>query len=138
MSDTPLYLATTDHARLRQLLASLGSSRTATLEQLQRELDRAVVLDPAAIPPHVVVMGSTVEVEDQETGEVDTYTLVYPERADIEKGQLSVLAPIGTALIGFPRGTEIAWQTPGGTRRLLIRSVTPPVRHAAPELLPTR
>lgn len=126
MSNPPLFLTTDDHARLRLLANTPTSSRSASLEQLRSELDRATLLDPKAVPPNVVRMGSRVEIEDLGTGEVDEYTLVYPERADVERRQLSVLAPIGTAVIGFAEGAEVDWKTPGGNRRIRIRRVAPP------------
>lgn len=97
-----------------------------TLQPLCAELERAEVLPAETLPPSVVVMGSRVEIEDRESGEVDTYTLVYPEQAAAAAGRLSILAPIGTAIIGFAEGDTFAWRTPGGTRQLLIRKVSPP------------
>jgi regulator of nucleoside diphosphate kinase len=99
-----------------------------TLEPLRVELERADVLPAGTIPGTVVVMGSKVEIEDRESGEVDTYTLVYPEHADGAAGRLSILAPIGMAVIGFAQGDTFAWRTPGGTRQLFIRKVEPPVK----------
>ncbi|MEY3773756.1 MAG: hypothetical protein RLZZ129_536 [Verrucomicrobiota bacterium] len=124
-----LRISTSDHLRLRMLVDMVIKSQPrlrATLEPLRAELERADVLPPELLPNTVVVMGSTVEVEDRESGEVDTYTLVYPEHADGAAGRLSILAPLGMGLIGFAEGDTFAWRTPGGTRQLLIRKVTPP------------
>jgi regulator of nucleoside diphosphate kinase len=71
-------------------------------------------------------MGSRVEIEDLESGEVDTYTLVYPDQADAAQGRLSIFAPIGTAILGFTEGDTFAWNTPGGTRKLRIRAAGRP------------
>lgn len=129
-TDIPaLRISTVDHQRLRLLVeTALGSQPRdrESLLALQHELGRANVMEPAAIPPDVVVMGSHVEIEDLESGEIDKYTLVYPDRADPERQLLSVLAPIGTAILGFTQGDTFAWKTPGGTRRLKIRSVEAP------------
>lgn len=125
-----LRISSADHQRLRLLVAAAIQSQPrlrGTLQPLQTELARAEVLPAVLVPPTVVVMGSRVEVEDRESGEVDTYTLVYPEQADGASGRLSILAPIGMAIIGFAEGDTFAWRTPGGTRQLLIRKVTPPV-----------
>jgi len=126
-----LRISGKDHERLRLLVNAVIQSQPRLrekLEPLKLELERADVLPAEVIPPTVVVMGSRVEIEDRESGEVDTYTLVYPEHADAAAGRLSILAPIGTAIIGFAQGDTFAWKTPGGTRQLLIRKVEPPAQ----------
>jgi regulator of nucleoside diphosphate kinase len=126
-----LRLSTTDHQKLRLLVetAMRGNPRERTQwEPLQHELARAQVLPAAELPGDVVTMGSTVEIEDSATGERDTYTLVFPEHADGLAGRLSILAPIGMAIIGFAQGDTFTWKTPGGPRRLRLRRVTPPPR----------
>lgn len=125
-----LRITAADHERLRLLVDAVIRSQPRmrdTLLPLQTELGRAEVLAPELLPRDVVVMGSQVEVEDRESGEVDAYTLVYPEQADASAGKISVLAPIGMALIGFAEGDTFVWRTPGGPRQLFIRKVTPPV-----------
>lgn len=131
MESIPLYIARDDHAKLRLLLNALPPSAGNALLKLRAELARAVVIDPAAIPADVVVMGSLIEYEDLSTGETERHTLVFPEQADIDAHRLSVLAPIGTALIGCRAGQIVDWFTPGGVRQLKIHRVTPPVREAA-------
>lgn len=124
-----LRISSSDHERLRLLVASVIEAQPRlreTLEPLRIELDRADVLPPEILPGTVVVMGSKVEIEDRESGEVDTYTLVYPEQADAAAGRISILAPIGTAMIGFSEGDTFTWRTPGGPRQLLIRKVERP------------
>src|SRR5690606_13330716 len=121
-----LRISSNDHQHLRLLVDAMIKSQPRlkeTLQPLRTELERAQVLAPELMPRNVVIMGSTVEVEDRESGEIDTYTLVYPEQADAASGRLSILAPIGMALIGFAEGDTFAWRTPGGQRRLLIRKV---------------
>ena len=71
-------------------------------------------------------MESSVEFEDLGTGEVEEYTVTFPERARVEEKRLSILAPIGIALIGYRVGDIVQWTTPGGLRQLKIRRVTPP------------
>ncbi len=127
MNHTPIYITRDDYAKLRLLLAtSLHSSANAALLKLREELDRASVIDPAAIPPGVVTMDSAVEFEDLGTGEIEEYTITLPDRANVEQRRLSILAPIGTALIGCRVGDIVCWSTPGGIRQLKIRRVTPP------------
>jgi len=126
MNHTPIYLSRYDYAKLRILLSTAlySSANNAALQKLREELDRAAVIDPAAIPADVVTMDSAVEFEDLETGEVEEYTITFPERADVDAGRMSILAPIGTALIGCRVGHIVKWSTPGGIRRLKIRRVT--------------
>jgi regulator of nucleoside diphosphate kinase len=125
-----LRISTSDHQRLRMLVDMVIKAQPqmrGALQPLRTELERADVLPPEVLPRTVVVMGSKVEVEDLESSEVDTYTLVYPEHADGAAGRLSILAPLGMGLIGFAEGDTFAWRTPGGTRQLLIRKVEAPV-----------
>ena len=134
MNHTPIYITRDDNSKLRLLLAiALHSNATAPLRKLREELDRAVIIDPAAMPEGIVTMESTVEFEDLGTHELEEYTITFPERADIEKKRLSILAPVGTALIGCRVGDVVSWSTPGGMRRLKVRRVTSPVHEPAPE-----
>ena len=127
MNDRPIYITADDHAKLRLLLDSLGaSSRTGAVQKLRGELDRAVVLDGNAVPPNVVTLNAQFQIEDLSTGEVDGYTLVFPDRANVDQHMLSVLAPIGTAVLGYREGDEVEWATPGGVRRFRIRHVVRP------------
>lgn len=127
MNNTPIYITRDDHSKLRLLVTTaLHSNASASLEKLREELDRAMVIDPSAIPAGVVTMESRVEYEDLGSGEVEEYTLSFPDRARVEDKRLSILAPIGTALIGCREGDIVDWTTPGGVRRLKIRRVSAP------------
>ena len=70
-----------------------------------------------------MTMNSTVTLRDLETNERETYTLVYPEQADIANDRLSVLAPVGTAILGQRVGDELKWRVPGGWRRFKVQRV---------------
>jgi len=127
MNHNPIYISRDDNARLRLLLATaLYSNASATHEKLRAELDRAAILDPAAMPDDVVALDSTVEFEDLATSELEEYTITLPADADLERNRISILAPIGTALIGSRVGDIVNWPTPGGIRRLKIRHVSAP------------
>jgi regulator of nucleoside diphosphate kinase len=105
MNSTSIYISSEDHSKLRLLLSAvLRSNATASLHKLREELDRAIVVDPSALPADVVTMGSTVQFEDLGSGEVEEYTLTFPDQANIEQKRLSILAPIGTAPHRFPCG----------------------------------
>lgn len=118
-----LHLSTTDHQVLSRLIAGV-SARTTTIERLRGELARAIVLDPAVVPTTAVGLNSRVLIEDLDTHEREEYQLVLPAVADPDQQRLSVLAPVGTALLGFSQGDEIEWPTPGGSRRLKLVQVT--------------
>lgn len=111
-------------------LSALVRARTARftrdkehIEKLEKELARSVPVPASEVPADVATMHSRVRVRDLETGAVRTYTLVFPHQADLPSGRLSVLAPLGTALLGYRQGDEIEWAMPGGLRRVRIESV---------------
>jgi len=121
----PLTLTEFDLRRLDALFERLRLhlKPPPTLTVLERELERAVVVQPDEVPSTIVTMNSEVEVTDLDTGERRSLTLVFPSMAGIESGRVSVLAPLGTALLGSHQGTDVTWQTPRGARRLRIESV---------------
>jgi regulator of nucleoside diphosphate kinase len=124
MNHTPIYISSDDNAKLRLLLATaLYSNSHAAFRKLREELDRAMVIDPAAFPADVVTMNSTVEFEDINTGEIEEYTITFPDNADVDRKRISILAPIGTALIGCRVGDLVKWSTPGGIRHLKVKHV---------------
>jgi regulator of nucleoside diphosphate kinase len=94
-----------------------------TLSALELEVHHATVVKPAEVPANVVTMNSKVEVVHLDTEERRFLTLVFPSLAGIDASRVSVLAPLGTALIGSREGEEIAWQTPRGPRHLQIERV---------------
>lgn len=115
-----------DARRLRGLLAARRDSTLrdeAHLDELESELERALLVSADAVPPDVVVMDSAVCVLDLANDERREFTLVYPAEADPGAGRISVLAPLGTALLGFREGDEVEWLMPGGLRRLRIEQV---------------
>jgi len=133
MNHTPIYISREDYTKLRLLLATaLHSNASAALQKLREELDRAAIIDPAAFPSDVVTMESTVKFEDLGTSEIEEYTITFPDRADIERKRISILAPIGTALIGCRVGDLVKWWTPGGIRQLKVRRVSQPATSASP------
>jgi regulator of nucleoside diphosphate kinase len=88
-------------------------------EPLRRELQRAIVVSPEAVPPDVATMNSLVRYRDETEGVTRTVALVYPSAAQGSQGMVSVLAPIGTALLGLSEGQAIDWDFPDGSRRRL-------------------
>ncbi|KIP86808.1 nucleoside diphosphate kinase regulator [Stenotrophomonas sp. CFBP8980] len=109
-----------DLARLEALLDSPAASALPAAAALSDELTRATVLTPAEMPAGIVKMHSRVECEDATTGDKHVLTLVYPREANVDEHKVSVLAPVGTALLGLSIGQSIDWDAPGG-RKLKLR-----------------
>ncbi len=132
MQETPIYFSERDYQRLRGLVDGRIDQRFLrhALSQLERELDRAEIVPEAALPTDVVAMHSTVKLVDLDTGANHVYTVVYPHEADVGRGRISVLAPVGTAVLGYRIGDVVEWEVPSGRRRLRIDAVAmsrPPV-----------
>ncbi len=121
MSTAPeIVITSQDLERIRQLI---GTSDSPVAERLDRELARAKVVPPADVPRDVVTMNSDVTFEDLSTGVRRTVRVVYPGDADAEQGKVSILAPMGSALLGLAVGQTIEWPTPGGVRRVRVVEV---------------
>ncbi|WNG39156.1 nucleoside diphosphate kinase regulator [Archangium violaceum] len=117
-----IVVTSTDMERLRTLIDTTAGDKAETLDA---ELLRAEVVEPSQIPPDVVTMNSRVVYRDEDSGETREVTLSYPQDASLEHGRVSVLAPVGAALLGLSVGQEIEWELPGGKhKRLRIVSVT--------------
>lgn len=126
MKDKPILITDEDLLHLRRLLASKGKLEgqdKAHLRDLKAELDRAVVVSAKEVPPHVLTMRSRFRLRDLDTGDVAEYTLVYPGEADISRGKLSVLAPIGMALLGYQELDTVEWRVPAGLKRFRIEQI---------------
>ena len=126
MSTRLIHITGPDMLRLRQLLAVAADGPELDrehLELLRQELDWAVVVSAEETPADVITMGTQVRVRDVGTGQCHDYTLVYPWEADLALGRVSVLAPLGTALIGHRSGDDFVWAMPGAVRRLRIEQV---------------
>ena len=118
--ERPLLVTETDLERLQRVIELHSGGRNAELvEMLDHELARAQVTSSQDVPPDVVTMNSTVVYEDQETGTRREVTLCYPQDARSDEGRISVIAPIGSALLGLSVGQSIKWPVPGGRTRTL-------------------
>ncbi len=115
MSTKPgVVLSSRDADRLENLLASMPSSAFAGKKELEAELDRADIVESEEIPPNVVTMNSTVRFRVTSSQEEFTLTLVYPRDMDDSGKTISILAPVGSAMLGLSQGDEIEWPKPGG------------------------
>jgi len=123
---TTIYITEFDYNRLSGLIDRArernGDDREY-LNKLETELDRAEIVDPKEIRADVVTMRSKVRLKDLMSGESNTYSLVFPTEANFAEGKISVLAPIGTAILGYKRGDTIEWPVPSGLRKLKIEEI---------------
>lgn len=120
-----IYITNEDFDRLCRLVRGRRAGHSADhgyLDMLEEELDRAEIVEGRSIPPDVVTMNSEVRLKDLDSGEVKMYRLVFPNQSRGENC-ISVLAPIGTAMLGYGVGDVIEWPVPKGIRRLQVLEV---------------
>ena len=110
-----LIVSRLDCDRLDALLDALPSAGPDT-HRLREELDRADIVEPDQVPPDVITMNSVIRFVDEDSGVEREIALVYPREADIARGRVSVLSPVGMALLGLRIGQTIEWPTPAGNR----------------------
>jgi regulator of nucleoside diphosphate kinase len=126
MTERKIHITEFDNKRLRDLLTEASYSEyrgSEYLDDLEQELDRAMIVDPKKVPPDLVTMNSQVRLEDLETGEEMVYTLVFPEDADHTQNKISILAPIGTAMLGYRVGDIFEWKVPEGLSKMKIKEI---------------
>jgi len=114
----PIVISAADHERLAAIAEPAARRDLEAAEALLAELDRADVVADDAVPADVVRMGSKVTFR-ADGGAAQTVTLVYPQEADIDAMRISVLTPVGAALVGMKRGETIDWTDPLGRHRSL-------------------
>jgi len=93
------------------------------IKRLSEDLQRATVVDPKDIPPDVVTLNSTLQMRDLDSGEEMVFTVVSPSNADVSQGRISLLAPVGSAVVGYRSGDIVEWRVPAGLKRLKIEKV---------------
>ena len=126
MPERDIFVTEDDARRLRTLLVGVRERRVKDREHLQQlddELDRARVVPASEIPPDVVTINSELALRDLDTGEEMVFRVVLPSEANADQHRISVLAPLGTAVLGYRAGDAIEWVVPGRTRRVRIESV---------------
>ncbi len=127
-----IYITQDDCDRLQRMIDGLqGTGRLdqASLDMLEQELDRAERVEAARIPRDVITMNSVFRVKDLDSGSVHTYRLVFPTQSGPE-GCVSVLAPLGMAMLGYRTGAVVQWRMPKGPRRLKVLEVLHQPEHA--------
>ena len=110
----PITISSLDAVRLERIIAARGSRQIPNIDDLQFELDRANIVAPEEMPPDVVTMNSKVIFRMESSNTEFALTLVYPGEVADGEGEISVLAPVGSALLGLREGDEISWPKPGG------------------------
>lgn len=127
MEKLPIIMNAADHEELSCAIAAAGrlnDRSRAEIAGLRRELDRADIVAADQVPSDVITMNSRAELIDLDTNERMEFTLVFPADADVEDEKISVLAPLGTAMLGYRVGDEFEWVVPYGRRRLKVVAVS--------------
>ncbi|RBP53662.1 nucleoside diphosphate kinase regulator [Arenicella xantha] len=109
-----ITISSLDADRLYKLIDSLPKNSLLGVSELEEELTRANIVDPPQVPPTIVTMNSTVKFSVESSKEEFVLTLVYPKDIDESGSKISILAPVGSALLGLSQGDEIEWPKPGG------------------------
>lgn len=126
MASRRLYITSFDKSRLEELISvakEFGGYDRNDLRALAAELEKAEAVSPQEVPANVVTMNSKVVLRDLDTSEEMTYTLVFPREANIDEGAMSVLAPLGTAILGYAKGDVLELESPAGVRRIRIEDI---------------
>jgi regulator of nucleoside diphosphate kinase len=126
MNQPKIFVTTKDAEKLRELIRNAYHSDyrgSDYLKKLAEEIEKASVVQSNQIPSDVITLNSTARLVDRKTDEEMLYTLVFPEDADISQGKISILAPIGTAMLGYKVGDTFEWDTPGGKRIIRVKEI---------------
>ena len=126
MKKLPIIMNAADHEELSCAIVAadkLSDRARAEIIALRSELERAEIVAPDEVPADVITMNSRAQLLDLDTNERMEFTLVFPNEADVEEGKISVLAPLGTAMLGYRVGNEFEWVVPYGRRRLKVIAV---------------
>jgi regulator of nucleoside diphosphate kinase len=120
-------ISLTDYNTLRTLTHNRQSVlETKEITQLEKELDKATVINDNKLNKNIVRLNSLVKIKDEDSGKTTLLEIVLPAHADLKERKISILAPISIALIGFKEGDRFEWQMPGGLKRIKIISVKSP------------
>ncbi len=122
-----IIITDTDQRRLNELLNNLeavsGVGIDPNLKLLQKELGRAKITPPGKVPDNVITMNSQFRIRDMDSEKEFIYTLAWPEDAEIEESKISILAPVGTGLLGYRVGDIVEWPVPAGIRKFKIEEI---------------
>lgn len=117
-----IYITKNDHKKLTDLIIE-KRVKTDDIRELYKELERAIVVEPEKIPNDVITMNSLVVFSDIDSGSELKYQLVFPNNADIMQNKISVLSPIGCALLGYKIGDVISIKTPKSEKKYKVEKI---------------
>jgi len=126
MTSKTIYITDNDMRRLRELIMvarQFKKEEEKYLQDLEAELNRGKIIKSQDIPQDIITMNSEVHLRDLNTKEEITYQLVFPDQADASQERVSILAPIGTALLGYSVGDIIEWKVPAGVAKLQVEKI---------------
>jgi regulator of nucleoside diphosphate kinase len=126
VQERKLFISKFDKERLESLIMRAiegGHENKGALKALGTELKKAKIVNSKNIPANIVTMNSKIVLKDVNTAKEMTYTLVFPDGSQTESGTLSILAPIGTAILGYGEGDIIEWPVPSGVRKIQIEKI---------------
>jgi len=126
MSKKLIHITDNDMKRLKELIMvarEFGNEGEKHLKELEDELARGKVVKSQDIPDNIITMNSKIHLLDLDTQEEMIYCLVFPDNADVAEGKISILAPIGTAMLGYKTGDIIEWKVPGGITKLEVKEI---------------
>jgi regulator of nucleoside diphosphate kinase len=128
MKNNTIYMTKADAQHLQELLDN-ESERASNqfeennLRELETGLNQSTLVDPDDVPRDIITMNSVVALLDLETEEEMICKLVFPDDADIDQNKISVLAPVGTAMLGRGVGDTFEWQVPAGLSRFEVKEI---------------
>lgn len=127
VKEAAIFITKNDREQLRNLIEVARERGNGTdgeyLNKLEEELDRAKLIKPQSVPPDLITMRSKVRLKDLSTGKKVVYALVFPTEANFNEAKISILAPVGTAMLGYRRGDVIEWEVPSGVRKLKVEKI---------------
>jgi regulator of nucleoside diphosphate kinase len=126
MKRKDIYITQYDLERLLKVLRELPEKKHVTnfsVQELEDELNRGIVVSPKEVPENVITMNSRVLMRDVESGNDMTLWLVFPDKVDAVKNPVSILSPLGTAMIGYKVGDVFEWESPSGTKKIEVLDI---------------
>ena len=121
-----IYITQYDLERLLKVLRELPEKKHVTgfsVQELEDELNRGIVVSPKEVPENVITMNSRVLMRDVESGKDMTLWLVFPDKMDAVKNPVSILSPLGTAMIGYKVGDVFTWESPTGKKQIEVLDI---------------
>jgi regulator of nucleoside diphosphate kinase len=126
MKTKDIYITQHDLQRLKKLLNDLSKEshhKDFSVQELKDEMNRALVVSPKEVPENVITMNSRVLMRDVESGNDLTLWLVFPDKVDAVKNPVSILSPLGTAMIGYKVGDVFTWESPAGKKQIEVLDI---------------